>query len=53
MAASETLSRLFKSNVGAVACAKIAPVFGSITITVPLLAREDLTTSAMALDATH
>ena len=47
------LSRLFRLNVGAVACAKIAPVLGSITITVPLLAREDLTASAIALDAIH
>ena len=53
MATSETLVVSFGSKVGAVACAKMCPVFGSITMTVPLSARDDLTTSAIAFDATH
>ena len=44
---------LFGSKVGAVACASTAPVLGSITITVPLLAREFFTASAIAFEATH
>ncbi|CAB4662273.1 unannotated protein [freshwater metagenome] len=43
----------FGSNVGAVAWAKISPVFGSITITVPLIAPDALTTSEIAFAATH
>ncbi|CAB4827921.1 unannotated protein [freshwater metagenome] len=38
IAARETFSVLFGSKVGAVAWARIAPVLGSITITVPLRA---------------
>ena len=41
------------SKLGALACAKIAPVFGSITITVPDLAEDFLTTSEIAFCATH
>ena len=53
MATSETLEVLFGLNVGAVAWAKISPVFGSITMTVPLRAFDDLTASEIACDATH
>ena len=43
----------FGSNVGALACANIAPVLGSITITVPDLALEDATAWLIAFCATH
>ena len=43
MAANETFKVLLGSNVGAVACAKISPVLGFITMTVPLIAPEALT----------
>ena len=50
---SDTPLRLFGSKVGAVAWAKISPVFGSITITVPLNAPDFFTASLIALEATH
>ena len=43
----------FGSKVGALACARISPVFGSITITVPDFAFEDATAWLIAFWATH
>ena len=50
---SSTFLVLFGLKVGAVACATISPVFGSITMTVPLDAAESFTAVAIASAATH
>ena len=53
ISANVILARLEGLKLGALACARIAPVFGSITMTVPDNALELFTAAVIASCATH